>query len=203
MEAQKNSLATISQPQTSKQPGLSSEAIRQFLVKAGEVYGKQITAPLVSIWIEALETYPVETLGPLFRKVFGTCKFFPTPAEVLEPLQSVKQAALPEEANAAWQKVLDIRRKHYNPDIPQYLSRALAKLPEQVQRAARASGVFQEVSDPDQLHVWARKAFLESYARWDELEESQFLLPEGELKNMLAEVATAKALPFGNRERKR
>jgi hypothetical protein len=187
---------THSQPQTSEQPVIqSSEAVRQFLVKAGELYGRQITAPLVAIWIDAVGSYPVETLAPLFRKVFATCKFFPTPAEVLEPLQALKEAALPEEANAAWQKVLAIRRTEYNPDLPQYLARALAKLPERVQRAARAAGVFREFESADDLHTWAKKAFLESYARWNELEESQFLLPEGELKNMLAEVAKAKAVP--------
>lgn len=203
METQRNSLVTHSQPQTYGQPAIpSSDVIRQFLVKAEEVYGKQITAPLVSIWIEALEPYPVETLAPLFRRVFATCKFFPMPAEVLEPLQAVKEAALPEEASAAWQKVLDIRRTEYNPDLPQYLARALAKLPERVHRAARAAGVFREHETVEALHVWAKKTFLESYARWDELEESQFLLPDGDLKNMLAEVAKAKALPFRNREEK-
>jgi len=187
---------TRSQPPTSEQPVIqSSDAIRQFLVKAGEVYGKQITAPLVSIWIEALEPYPVETLAPLFRKVFATCKFFPTPAEVLEPLQVVKEAALPEEASAAWQKVLDIRRLEWYPEHPQYAARALAKLPERVQRAARAAGVFQEISEPDQLHVWKKKTFLESYLRWNELEEGKFLLPDGELKTMLSDVASAKAIP--------
>lgn len=140
-------------------------------------------------------SYPVESLAPLFRKAFATCKYFPTPAEVLEPLQSVKQAALPEEANAAWQKVLAIRREHYNPDLPQYLSRALAKLPERVQRAARAAGVFREHETIEALHVWAKKAFLESYARWNELEESQFLLPDGELKEMLSVMALTKSIP--------
>lgn len=200
MEAQKSSLATISQPQTSKQPGLSSEAIRQFLVKAGEVYRQTITPALVSIWIDELSGYPPEKLAGMFRHVLRTFKAdygrtFPTIADVLEPLQSVKQSALPEEASAAWQKVLAIRREHYNPDLPQYLARALAKLPERVQQAARAAGVFQEHETVEALHVWAKKAFLESYARWDELEESQFLLPDGELKEMLSVLALTKSIP--------
>jgi hypothetical protein len=196
MEAQKNSLATLSPPQTSKPPGLSSEeAIRQFLVKAGEVYGKQITAPLVSIWTEELSAHPPDVLGPLFRKALRTCKFFPTLADILEPLQSVKQAALPEEAGEAWQKVLAIRRKHYNPDFPRHLACAMAELPERVQRAARAAGVFREFESTDDLHTWAKKKFIESYLNWNELEENQFLLPEGEMKNLLSGVAARKALP--------
>ena len=190
-----------SQPQISGQPVTpSSEVVRQFLVKAGEVYRQTITPALVSIWIDELSGYPPEKLAGMFRHVLRTFKAdygrtFPTIADVLEPLQAVKKAALPEEASEAWQRVLTIRREHYNPDLPQYLARAVRGLPERTQRAARAAGVFQEVSDADQLHVWKKKAFLESFMRWDELEESQFLLPDGELKNMLAEVSAAKALP--------
>jgi hypothetical protein len=134
-------------------------------------------------------------LESLFRKALNSCKFFPKVSEILEPLQAVKKAALPEEASEAWQKVLSIRREHFNPDLPRYLDRALTGLPERVQRAARAAGVFQEVSDPDQLHIWAKKRFIESYLAWEEIEEGQFLLPEGELKNLLAGFAATKAMP--------
>jgi hypothetical protein len=138
METQKNSLATLSPTQTSKQPVSSSEAIRQFLVMAGEVYGEQITAPLVSIWIEELSAHPPEMLEHLFRNALHNRKFFPTIAEILEPLKAVKKAALPEEASNAWQEVLAIRRQHYNADFPRYLASAMEELPERVQRAARA-----------------------------------------------------------------
>jgi hypothetical protein len=136
------------------------------------------------------------TLESLFKKAIKTCKFFPKVSEILAPLETVKQAALPEEASEAWQRVLAIRREHYNPDIPQYLARAVRNLPERIQRAARAAGVFQEVSDPDQLHVWRKKRFIESYLAWEEIEENQFLLPDGEFKDALSALAEAKALPF-------
>jgi hypothetical protein len=45
------------------------------------------------------------------------------------------------------------------------------------------------------LHVWAKKKFIESFTRWDEAGESQNLLPDGEIKNLLTEFAQAKALP--------
>lgn len=195
MELLKNSVAILSPSQTSERPVSSSEAIRQFVVKAGEVYGKQITAPLVAIWIEHLSEHSPEVLQPLFRKALSTCKFFPTIAEFVGPLQAVKQAALPEEAGDAWQKVLAIRREHFNPDFPRYLTFAISRLPERVQRAARASGIFQEVSGLDQLHVWCKKRFIESYLAWEEIEENRFLLPDGELKNALLGLANTKALP--------
>ena len=48
-----NSLATISRPPISEPPDTpsTSDAIRQFLVKAGEIYRQSITSALVSIWI--------------------------------------------------------------------------------------------------------------------------------------------------------
>lgn len=134
-------------------------------------------------------------LEPLFKRALKSCKFFPKISEILEPLQTAKKAALPEAASEAWQIVLAIRREHFNPDFPRYLASAVAQLSERVQRAARASGVFQEVSDLDQLHVWAKKRFVDSYLAWEEIEENQFLLPDGELKALLTDLGEAKALP--------
>jgi hypothetical protein len=37
--------------------------------------------------------------------------------------------------------------------------------------------------------VFARKRFIESCLRWDELEQNKFLLPEGEFKRLFAETA--------------
>jgi type III secretion system FlhB-like substrate exporter len=45
------------------------------------------------------------------------------------------------------------------------------------------------------LHAWGKKRFIESYLAWEEIEENQLLLPDGDLKNLLAGVAAAKALP--------
>ena len=42
---------------------------------------------------------------------------------------------------------------------------------------------------------WAKKRFIESDLAWVELEQDQFLLPDGELKNLLAGIAETKALP--------
>jgi hypothetical protein len=65
-----------------------------------------------------------------------------------------------------------------------------------------AGSYLAEVSDPEQLHIWAKKAFLESYLRWDELEEGKFLLPDGELKSALSAIAETTRLPFRSREAK-
>ena len=148
------------------------------------------------VWRIAFSDIDPILLASLFKRALQTVKWFPQPSEILAPMQAAKQAIEPQEAEDAWQKVLDIRRLHYNPDIPQYLANALAALPERVQQAARASGIFREVSDLEQIYTWGRKKFIESYLRSGALAENSFALPEGELKNLLAEAAQRLALPI-------
>lgn len=191
MDAQ---LQPISPSETQKPSASTDSLIREWLFRFG-VEHKEDVAPRLPLWLEAFGGMDPATLEPLFREALKSCKFFPKVSEILAPLETFKQAALPEEASDAWQRVLAIRREHYNPDFPGYLARAVRGLPERVQRAARAAGIFQEVYAPDQLHIWAKKAFLESYLRWDELDEGKFLLPDGELKSALSAIAETKALP--------
>lgn len=171
--------------QTSEQPDSSSSAIRQFLVKAGEVYSKQIAAPLVAIWIEHLGAYRVEQLEPMFRIVFATCKFFPTPADVLEPLKKAQQAGVPLVAEQKWLQVLDYAQS----TSPDYASRPV-KFKDQTAAAIRAAGGLAWIRDcPSDDLPWAKKRFIESYTAWNALEKNQFLLPDGELKNLIAGAA--------------
>lgn len=187
----KNSLATISQPQTSKPLALSSDAIREFLVKAGEVYSKQITAPLVSIWLEALAGYRVEVLETLFRQVFRNCKFFPTPADVLEPVKKAEEGSAPLEAELKWGNVLAYANST-SPDIPE---RNRPKISERTQAAIRAAGGIAWIRDcsRDDL-VWAKKSFVQAYVQWDAIAKGAFALPEGEIQKLFTQTAE-KLLP--------
>ena len=60
-------------------------------------------------------------------------------------------------------------------------------------------GVFREFTaeefEAGALHTWAKKRFIESYLAWAELEQDQFLLRDGELKQFLAGVAEQRELP--------
>jgi hypothetical protein len=169
-------------------------------VKAGEVYGRPITSALVSIWIEELAEYSVDKLAGMFRHVLRTWKpeygkTFPVPADVLAPLESAQKNAIPQAAEEAWEMVLDIRRKYWNPDIPGPLDRATARLSERVRQAARAAGVFRDFESVEALHIWAKKRFVESFAAYGDLERDGFLLPDGEIKNLLSGFAQTKMLP--------
>ena len=176
---------------TSEQPAYCSEiAIRQFLAKAGEVYSKEITPALTSIWIEQLGQYPTEKLDPLFRLLFAACKFFPTPADVLEPLRKAEGLSAPIEAEQKWEQVL----AYAQTISPDYAGRPV-KFKEQTRTAISAAGGLDWIRDcPEDDLQWARKRFIEAYAAWNALERNQFLLPDGELKNLIAGAAQ-KLLP--------
>jgi len=150
-----------------------------------------------AIWQEGFEDLSYSVLEAAFRKALGTCKFWPVKvADIRENVDRVHETAVSEAADLEWQRVLDLRRMYWSPDMPGGFSRGMPKLAERVDRAVRASGVFKlQDCEPEALHVWAKKRFIESYLAWAELEQEQFLLPDGELKDLLAGVAETKALP--------
>jgi hypothetical protein len=138
-------------------------------------------------------------LERLFRRALRTCKFFPKVSEILEPLASAEASVASEAAEEAWARVVEIRPVHWNPDIPGPFHRALAGLSERVREAARAAVVFREFTEAEfengGLHTWAKKRFVESFIAYGELDQDRFLLPDGEIKKLLAGVAETKALP--------
>jgi hypothetical protein len=68
---------------------------------------------------------------------------------------------------------------------------------ERTQRAINAAGGLDFIRECDaEALTWARKRFLESYVRWGELQQDQFMLPDGEVKSLFAEAAQ-KLLPAG------
>jgi len=92
-----------------------------------------------------------------------------------------------EKAAQKWNEVRRYIREDYHPDLKHHQCRRIS---ERTSRAINAAGGLGYVSEciGDDL-VLARKRFIESYLRWDELEQDKFLLPEGEVKRLLAETA--------------
>jgi hypothetical protein len=168
--------------------------IREWLFRFGLNFEKDVV-PLLPLWLESFGGMDPETLESLFRKALKTCKFFPRVAEILEPIRKAEETAVPQAAEEAWRQVLEIRRLYWNPDIPGGLSRQVRQLSERVQQAARAAGIWRDFESIEALHTWAKKRFIESFIGWGEVEQDKFLLPDGEIRNLLAEVAQVKALP--------
>lgn len=192
-EPMESRLAAISPSKTQGRSG-SDALIREWLFRFG-VEHKEDVAPRLPLWVEAFGAMDAAILERLFARALKTCKFFPKVAEILEPLENAEKKAAPTAAEEAWNYVLDLRRVYWNPDMPGGFSRGMPKLSERVQQAARAAGVFRDFESVEALHTWAKKRFVESFIAYGECEQDKFLLPDGEIKNLLAGAAQAKALP--------
>jgi hypothetical protein len=195
-----NQLLPISPCATQRDSASTDELIRVWLFRFGLNFEKDVVQ-LLPLWQEQLGAIEAETLVRLFERAMRTCKFFPKIADILEPVQRVKETGTAAAAEEEWQSVLDLRRRYWNPDMPGGFSRGMPRLSERVRRAANASGIFKlQDCESEAIHVWGRKRFVDSYIAWDELQQDQFLLPDGELKNLLTGVAETKALPAASVE---
>lgn len=182
---------TISRRRTSEPPDSSREEIRKFLVKAGEIHGRQVTSALVSIWCEELPNLPPQILRPLLTKVLHTTTFFPVLADVLRHIEKVDLAADSVAAEQEWQKVM--RQFCWSDLNPRQLS-------ERTFRAALAAGGFDHLASctTDDLQ-WAKKRFIEAYANLRTVEENTLYLDQAtsqKLLNSVRDKSKIKQLPI-------
>jgi len=147
----------------------------------------------VSLWLEGFADLPLPTLEAAFQKAIKVCKFWPKIADIRENIATAEANASEEEAAERWDRVLAyaVRR---SPDFP---DRNPPRISERTQRAINAAGSLDRIRDCDaDALVWCRREFIKSYIRYGELEQDKYLLPlpEGEIKDLFAEVAQ-KLLP--------
>ncbi len=191
---------------TSKQRSQRSEApnrsdlirlwIGKLSVNAGQALTPTALGVFESIWQEGFEDLDYAVLEAAFKKTLRECSYWPVKvADVRSRIDRAKEVATSGVAEQAWQRVLELRRRFWNPDVAGGFSRGMPELSPRIDRAARAAGVFRDHESVEALHVWAKKKFIECFTRWDEAGESENLLPDGEIKNLLTDFAQAKALP--------
>src|SRR6266851_3918225 len=174
--------------------------IGKLTVNAGQTLLPETLGVFEAIWQEGFADLDYDVLEVAFRKTLRECKFWPIKvADVRAHVEHAAKNATSEAAEEAWETVLDIRRLYWNPDIPGPFDRAIARLSERVHQAARAAGVWRDFTSTEfekgALHTWAKKRFVKSFTAYGELELDRFLLPDGEIKNLLAGLAQAEMLP--------
>lgn len=189
-----NQLLPISPCEPQETSASTDKLIRQWLFRFA-VEHKEDIAPRLPLWLEAFGGMDAAILEKLFTQALKTCRFFPKVADILAPIQKAEETAAPQAAEKEWERVLELRRRYWNPDMPGGFSRGMPRLSERVEQAARAAGVFRDFESVDSLHVWAKKRFIASFVAYGELEQDGFLLPDGEIKNLLAQCTQTKALP--------
>ena len=179
---------------------LIDEWLPKLAVNAGAALDDDAQAVYRSIWLEGLADLSPAVLLAAVRKTLRECLYWPIKvADIRKHITHAIQNETSDAAEMAWHQVLEIRRVHWNPDIPGPFNRAVARLTERVQQAARAAGVWRDFTASEYengaLHTWSKKRFFESFNAWGEREQNQFLLPEGEVKKLLISYSESKSIP--------
>lgn len=167
-----------------------SEWIVRFALNADKPLGAKEQAVYCSTWEEGFSDVDAGRLKAAFIACLRshTYKTIPTIGDIRQHLTKAEEDANTLSAENKWQQILDFIRVFYSPDLG--IDRRAPRIGERTMAAIRAAGGMQWINecDRDQL-VWCKKAFIESYLAWERLEKGQHLLPDGELKNLLAETA--------------
>lgn len=175
---------------------LIEEWIVRLAINAGAALDAQTQAVYRSLWVDGLADLPINVLNSAFVRTLQTCCYWPVKvADIRKHVIHAKENAQHESAEAAWQHILDLRRRYWNPDMLGGFSRDMPKLSDHLSQAARASGIFRDFESVEALHVWAKKTFIESFLRYEEMQQNKFLLPDGAVKDAIDKLAKVKSLP--------
>jgi hypothetical protein len=174
----------------------SEDVIRLWIARFAVNCGQTLSEARVLLWIDELSDIEPEQLERAFRNVMRSHTFnnIPQIGDIRAQIDDATKSATQQATELAWQHVLDLRRRFWNPDMPGGFSRNMPQLSERVQQAARAAGVFRDFESVEALHVWAKKRFVESFIAYSEFEQDEFLLPDGEIKDLLSGFAQTKML---------
>jgi hypothetical protein len=211
---------TVLRPQTSKprspdssssdKRALITEWVVRFALNADKPLNAKEQAVYCSTWEEGFSDLDTGQLKAAFIACLRshTFKTIPTIGDVRQHLSTAEGNAAEEGAAQKWTQVLEYIRLHWSPDIPPCLDcingrqcelhkppRVYRRVSDRTQRAINAAGGLSYIADCDlESRQWARKRFIEAYIRYGELQQSEYLLPDGEVRNVLAGAAQ-KLLP--------
>ena len=160
---------------------LIREWVLRFQVNAGQNLTPEHANSVVALWTDSFSDLTDSVLEAAFQKTIKSCKFWPKVADVREHLDRANSNHAEEQAALAWQKVRNYIRLDYHPD----LSSCRPRFSERVRRAINAAGGLADLSEcSGENLVFARKRFIESYLRWDELKQDEYLLPDSDVKEL-------------------
>lgn len=171
---------------------LISEWIVRFALNAGIALDASAQAHYRTLWLEGFSDLAPNRLQAAFVACLRahTFKTMPTIADVRQHLTKAQEAAVSLEAEQKWEQVL----RYAQSTSPDYPSRAV-RFKEQTRAAINAAGGLDWIRDCPLTELqWCKKRFIEAYVRFSELQQDEYLLPPGEVHDLLASVAKTKAL---------
>jgi hypothetical protein len=199
-----NALSTTSEQRKTR---TTAEVVHEGLLRLAELIRKdgqayQLTPVLIRLWCNVFADIPPHQVEAAFNKAERQLKFWPSPAEVFGFISIAENKIGQEQAEQKWQQVLEYIRVYYSPDIPPRdhdyedgRKQNAPRITERTQRAINAAGGLAYLSDCDRESLqWAKKKFIEEYIRWGELKKDENLLPPGEVRDLLGDVAKTKTV---------
>jgi len=175
------------------------ELVAKALLTIAAFADREVTAPMLEGWVTRTLDIPEAQLAAALEKLVATwpppgcSRAFPMPGDlraIIEGAQRLRDSCADE---AAWQKVL-----HLAPDLGSDYTIASARQPDDavLLAAVRAAGGWHHIATCTNHELqFARRTFLEVYARQQALPEAEKLLVPGDLSKQIAELAERKALP--------
>lgn len=86
------------------------ESFTKIMLGLGEVFDKQVSEVLLSIYWEALKPYPWKKVKDALNKAVVTCRFFPKPADIVDFINGADKTE--EQAERAWATLLDAIKRY-------------------------------------------------------------------------------------------
>lgn len=176
---------------------LIEEWIPKLAINAGAALDARTQAVFRAVWLEGLGDLAPDILRAAFVKTLRECCYWPVKvADIRKHIAHAEETAEAIAAQKAWETAIDFRRRYWRVDLPGQRASFAPTLSHRIEQSMRAAGVLQDYDDHDQLHVWVKKNFIEYYLAYSEMEkDGKFLLPQGALRETLALLGEAKALP--------
>lgn len=142
-------------------------AFRDMMMAAGEVYGREITKPLLQMYFAALYQYEIDQAhGAMMAHMQNpdSGQFFPKPADLIRQLSGTskqQEAAIEDKASMAWACIeRDIRRIGSYGTLKMDDKQALA--------AVKAIGGWQSLCQTETSKMeWKRKEFIRMYETFE------------------------------------
>ena len=164
----------------------SEDVIREWVARFAINCGQPPSEARVLLWIDELSDIEPDRLEAAFRAVLRSHTFnsIPQVGEIRAQIKQADSNARDIEAALAWDKVLRFV------DCSVWSGIVLTT---KERRAANLVRAFDRIEhcDTDEDLDWIRKEYLKSYARVCDLEENEYLLPEGEARKLLCKLGAA------------
>jgi hypothetical protein len=127
--------STLTKPllsQCADSPPTLDSLIREWIpilaINAGQALDARTQAVYAAVWLKGLDDLPYSVLEAAFKKALQTCKFWPVKvADIRECVDHTRERALAEAADLEWQRVLELRRVYWCPDMPGGFSRGIGR----------------------------------------------------------------------------